>query len=296
MSAKRSGPAFRTLDIHTHGLGAYDTNTERPEDILKLAALHRKRGTEFIVPAIYPAPVSTMRRRMQNVREAMRKDGGGCIKGLYLEGPFLNPLFAGALDGRSFLNPSVKTFMSLIESFEDIIRVITVAPELPGALRVIERSAGLGITVSMGHSDATYKEAVRGMEAGARGVTHLFNAMRPMHHREGGLASAGLLEPGLYVEVIADGIHLAPETLRLVFAIKNSRRIVLVSDAVKGAGRGGKGGNGGRGGLYKGGVLQGGGLTLAECAGRLIELGIPPGKISAALWQNPRRYLGMRIK
>lgn len=271
------------IDIHTHGLGALDTNTDRHEDILKLAAHHRRRGTGYIVPAVYPAPIKAMRQRMEAVRTAAWMDES--IAGIYLEGPFLNPRRAGALDKKNFLKPSIKALMSLIQGYEEIIRVITIAPELKGAANIIERCASLGITVSMGHSDATYKETLKGMRAGARGVTHLFNAMRPMHHREGGLAAAGLMEDGLYVEVIADGAHLSAETLALVFRTKDPRRIILVSDTVKG----------GRP-LYKNGVLQGGGLALSGCAAHLGKLGIPKRKISMALWDNPTRYLNLRIK
>jgi N-acetylglucosamine-6-phosphate deacetylase len=108
----------------------------------------------------------------------------------------------------------------VIDGYEDIIKIITIAPEIPGALKVIAQCSELGMKVNMGHSDATYQQAVEGKKAGATGVTHLFNAMRPFHHREPGLAGLGLIDEDLYIEVIADGVHLHPKTLELIFSRK----------------------------------------------------------------------------
>ncbi len=290
------------VDLHAHGMGPYDTRTKNPELVLRMARLHEEKGTGLIYPAIYPADTEAMRAQMRAVKEAMaemeqekgkrkekQKKGKIKIGGVNLEGPFLNPSRCGALDGASFKNATLANLRKLIGGFEDIIRIITIAPELPGALKLIERCAELDIRVNMGHSDATLKEAVEGKRAGAAGVTHLFNAMRPFHHREPGLAGFALLDDDIYVEVIADGVHLSPDTLALVFKVKRPERIILVSDAVKG-GKGGKP-------VYKSkSVLAGGGMAISECAAMLKrKLGV--GDRLLKLWgrENALRYMGQAL-
>lgn len=207
------------------------------------------------------------------------------ILGVHLEGPFLNPARCGALDKAYFLKPSLSYLNRLIDDYEDIIKIITIAPEVPGALKVIEKSRALGIKVNMGHSDATYKEAEAGKKAGASGITHIFNAMRPFHHREPGLAGFGLLDKDTYIEVIADGVHLHKETLRLIFSIKRHDRIILISDSVKGSGKGKKP-------VYKAkGILSGSGSTVSDSLKVLKGIGIPKNIILKAGIDNPGTYL-----
>jgi N-acetylglucosamine-6-phosphate deacetylase len=267
------------IDLHVHGLGRFDTRTTVPGELLKLAASQARAGVSAILPAIYSGPVEAMRSQMAAVCEAMRiQRAGAKILGLHLEGPFLSLSRAGAQDAGTFLRPTLTSLKSLIGGFEGAVKVMTLAPELPGALKVIERCTSLGIRVNMGHSDATYAQAMEGKRAGAAGVTHLFNAMRPFHHREPGLAGAGLLDEDLYAEVIPDGVHLSAEVLRMVFKTKPEGRIILVSDAVKGP-------------QYKKGVLQGGAISLARGAGILRGLGIGEKAIGRAARTNPARYL-----
>ena len=290
------------VDLHTHGSGRYDTRTDDPSHIIKIAELHAAAGTAAILPTVYSGTVREMRSNMETVRRAMemqtvRKGGSAeaarssqerCrpearILGAHLEGPFLNPFRCGALDKGSFIRPSLSSLRELIGGYEDIIKLITIAPEVPGALKVIERCRALGVRVNMGHSDATYKDALRGKHAGATGITHLFNAMRAFHHREPGLAGLGLIDEDLYIEVIADRFHLHPATLELIFSRKKLSRIILVSDSVKNA----------RGGLpaYKKGIMAGSGITLADSFKVLAELGVPEAWINAAAKGNPSRYL-----
>ena len=286
------------VDLHIHGAGRYDTKTDEPGHILKIAELHGREGTRAILPTIYPGSLLEMKKNMGAVKMAMelqraegRKSKGSSlhatafILGVHLEGPFLNPARCGALDGRSFLKPSLPSFQKIIEGHEDIVRIITVAPEMPGALRLIEKCAASGIRVNMGHSEATYEEAVEGKKAGATGITHIFNAMKPFHHREPGLAGLGLIDEDLYIEVIADGVHLHPKTLELVFNRKRLDRIILVSDAVKGAKKKGMP-------IYDtAGLLAGSGGTLSDAVEELRYLSIPDAEIIEAAIDNPSRYI-----
>jgi N-acetylglucosamine-6-phosphate deacetylase len=285
------------IDLHTHGLGKYDTRTTSPADILKIAALHRKAGTDAICLAIYPGPIDVMKQQVDVVRRAIEKQkqnpaSQAIILGGHLEGPFLNARYCGALDKKAFVTPSLALLKKLINGNEDIIKIITMAPELPGALKVIERCAALGIRVNMGHSDATYKQALDGKKAGASGITHFFNAMRPFHHREPGLAGLGLLDEELYIEVIADGAHLHPKTLELIFNCKRLDRIMLVTDSVKGRITRSK--EYGVSAVFdERGMLSGSGITLADSLPILREIGIPDAEITEAATDNPGRYIGL---
>jgi N-acetylglucosamine-6-phosphate deacetylase len=269
------------IDLHVHGFGRYDTRAGKASHILELALLCGRAGTAAILPTVYPAPVGVMRKNMQAMAEAMAAasaPGAADILGVHLEGPFLSPRRGGALPAEYFLPPTLTNLRGLVDGFEGIVKIMTIAPELPGALRVIERCVSQGIRVNMGHSDATHSQALKGKRAGASGVTHLFNAMRTIHHREPGLAGLGLLDDDLFVEIVADGVHLNPEIVRLVFRVKPADRVVLVSDAIKGR-------------MYKEGVLQGSKTLLPRAAGRLLDMGIPEGLIIQAGRENPKRYL-----
>lgn len=278
-------------DLHTHGIGRYDTRTANAEDILRMAELYRKAGTTAFLPTIYPDSISEMRKNMAAVKAAIKLQNSGMgatvkqsaiILGVNLEGPFLNPARCGALGKEFFIKPNRTNLHKLIAGYEDIIKIITVAPEMPGALKIIERSSELGIRVNMGHSDATYRQASDGKRAGATGITHIFNAMRPFHHREPGLVGFGLLDEDIYIEVIADGVHLHPEVLRLIFSTKKHDRVILVSDSVKGAGKEGRP-------VYKSkGLLAGSGITMTASEAVIEKAGITIDKV---FFRTPEIYL-----
>ena len=154
--------SMKIIDIHTHGIGGFDTRTTDVEHILRIAGIHGSQGVAEIIPAIYPAPMKVMRENMQVVKEAMERqeDGDSArIIGVHLEGPFLNFSKCGSLNAMTFLEPTEYHLKELIEGFEDIVRIITIAPEMNGAVSLIRKMSGMGIIASMGHSDATYAEA-----------------------------------------------------------------------------------------------------------------------------------------
>lgn len=299
---------MRLIDIHTHGLGGFDTCTANPDGILKMAELHGNHGITDIIPTIYPGPIATMKKNMTAVKIAMEKQQlvlgdqqsaktksklkthnskFARIRGIHLEGPFLNPLKSGALDGKTFQEPSEKTWKGLIEGFEDIVRIVTIAPELKDAKRLIRLMSNMGITVSLGHSDATYEETEKAFHSGAKGITHLFNAMRAFHHREPGIAGFGLMNQNIYLEVIADPFHLSNETLEFVFKVKNPEKIIIISDSIKGTESATKH----HALLDDVGTIQGGSMTIIESAKRLIGLGFDKDKIMDCISVNAWSYL-----
>ncbi|MCS7280301.1 MAG: hypothetical protein NZ583_01540 [Desulfobacterota bacterium] len=203
------------------------------------------------------------------------------ILGVYLEGPFLNEKRCGALDRRFFLKPDEKKLEEILEGFYDVVKVITVAPELDGAMRLIKLLTKKGIIVSMGHSEATYTEAEEAYKNGARLITHIFNAMKPFHHRNVGIAGFGLLKRDVYVEVIGDLNHLDIKTIELVFRMKKNDRIILVSDSFRGTLKNNK----------KKKRLEGGDAPLSLCAKRLIEAGFDAELIETCISENPLSML-----
>jgi N-acetylglucosamine-6-phosphate deacetylase len=277
------------IDIHVHGAEKYDTRTRRQDDILQIAAIHGRCGTSAILPTIYPGPIELMRDHMKAVRRAMEaQHEGATIIGVNLEGPFLNPERAGAMDRRSFVDPSVEVFTQLVADFEDIIKIITIAPELPGALRLIELSREKGFLVHMGHSEASFEQAEEGKRAGATGVTHLFNAMRSFHHREPGLAGFGIMDEDIHVEVIADMVHLHEQSLKMIFEMKAPDKILLISDSVMGPGWGSGPIRG------AGGMLLGSGIALPDAIRNLLDLGVPLDRAVQYASDNPLKYLGIK--
>ncbi|HBA56087.1 MAG TPA: hypothetical protein DCZ04_16980 [Syntrophorhabdus aromaticivorans] len=300
---------MRTIDIHTHGLAGFDTGTGKVEDVLGMSEAHGRHGASDIIPTIYPGPVEEMRDNMAAVRAATERQrsaissgavpglpkdsslespgselfGPAVIRGVHLEGPFLNPARSGALDRASFVLPAEQILRDLIEGFEDIVRIVTLAPELEGSIRLIRIMADLGIKVHMGHSDASYEDAERAFHAGATGITHIFNAMRGFHHREPGIAGFGILNPHIFVEVIADPFHLRLETIDLLFRVKKPEKIIIISDTVKDSG------------VppcsdavtNREGTLQGGCMTISESARRLIALGFDTQAVMSCISSNP---------
>ncbi len=284
---------MKTIDIHTHGIGGYDTLSADVNHILKIAEIQGSCGVLEIVLTIYPAVISVMRENMEMIKKAMDiqdaviTSGQAKILGVHLEGPFLNPARCGSLNATTFIGPSEKPFRELIEGFENMVKIITVAPELEGAFGLIKKISAQGIIVSMGHSDATYEEAEKGFHAGAKGITHLFNAMQGFHHRKPGIAGFGLLHKDIYIEIIADPYHLHQATLELILRTKNPQRIIIVSDTVRES----KTSLEEKAVTDSYGKLLGGGMTVLESAQRLVATGYNEEIIMGCITENPRGYL-----
>lgn len=237
-------------------------------------------GTPFEEP-----PLGNLSRRQESKVEI--QNNASRIIGVHLEGPFLNPSKCGALNAMTFIEPTEYNLKELIEGFEDIIKIITIAPEINGATKLIKTMTDMGIIASMGHSNATYAEAEAGFHAGAKGITHIFNAMREFHHRDPGIAGFGLLNKDIYIEVIADPFHLHQKTLELIFKTKKHDKIILVSDMVRETKTSSK--NAKVTDFH--GKLLGGSMTITESSKRLIEMGFDKDVIMKCITENPERYL-----
>ena len=221
------------VDIHVHGGGGASFDSGEAEAAAVVAAAHLAHGTTSIAASLVTDTGEAMARA---VRELSLLVADGLLVGVHLEGPWLNPRRSGAHRPGSLVVPDAASVEALLGAGEGAVRMVTLAPELPGGTEAVARLVSHGVVAAVGHTDASYDDARRALDAGAGVGTHLFNAMRGLHHRDPGAVGA-LLEAPVDVEVIADGVHLHPAVLRTVFAAKPGR-CILVTDAMAAAGAG----------------------------------------------------------
>ena len=206
--------------------------SDDPGDILKLCRVLGRQGLAGFLPTFLCASFERIQKSLELLKRVAGSERGARILGVHLEGPFLNPERRGTHNPRHIRPPSLREMREHVAAGEGLIRLVTLAPELPGAREVIRFLTGKGIRVSMGHSAASLAQAREAKSWGVTGVTHLCNAMNALHHREPGLLGFALLDPDLYTEVIADGVHVSEPVLRMILKLRPSRRIVLVSDSL----------------------------------------------------------------
>lgn len=231
------------IDLHVHGGGGAQCNTAEPEEVRSVARFHARHGTTALLATTVAAEIAALQMALGAIAacatgsagEAVPRDGA-IVLGAHLEGPFLSPKRPGAMDPAVFAVPDGRALQRLLSAAGPALRIMTLAPELPGALELIESLIGAGVVASLGHSDATYAEASAGVRAGARAATHLFNAMRPFHHREPGVLGAVLDLPEVSCEFICDGVHAEPAALRVAYRAKGRQGVRLVTDAMQAAG------------------------------------------------------------
>jgi len=221
-------PGF--IDLQINGALGHDF-TANPETIWPVAAALPRYGVTTFLPTIITSPLETV-AQAQKVLVQSQPDGyrGATPLGLHVEGPFLNPEKKGAHNPKYLRSPGLQAVTNW--SPETGIRLVTLAPELPGALEVVKSLVMRGVVVSAGHSNATYAQAQAAFGAGVTYGTHLFNAMPALHHREPGLPGALLTHHNLTVGLITDGIHVHPTITKLIWAAKGEQRLTLVSDAM----------------------------------------------------------------
>ncbi len=222
-------PGF--IDLHVHGGGGRSFSAGTEEVIQEVVQFHLAHGATGLLVTVATSALHAMREIMKVVANTELP----ALLGVHVEGPFLSPKKKGAHDPSFILPPSPELWENLIDGFEHLVKIVTLAPEVPEATALLPKIRGIGAIPSLGHSDATYDEALAAIAAGVRLFTHLGNAMRGLHHREPGAVGAAL-DSDAYVELICDGIHLHPAFVRLVARVKGYDRICLVTDAISAAG------------------------------------------------------------
>ena len=223
-------PGF--VDIHVHGGGGASYHGP---DIMRAAEFHRRHGTTTTLASLLSASHHDLLTGVRALAEATR---AGVVAGIHLEGPWLSAQHCGAHDRRQLRDPQPSEIDALLAAGDGTIRMVTLAPERPGADDAITRFVDAGVVVAVGHTDASYEQTQHAVALGATVGTHLFNAMRPLHHREPGPVLALLEDARVTVELIADGVHVHPAVLRAVIEAAGPERVALVTDASAAAGRG----------------------------------------------------------
>jgi N-acetylglucosamine-6-phosphate deacetylase len=222
------------VDAHVHGGGGERFDAGSADAAATVTRTHLRHGTTTMTASLVTAAPESLERSIRGLVPLVDE---GLLAGLHLEGPWLSPGHAGAHDPALLTVPSVRDVEGLLDVAGGHLRMVTLAPELPGALEAIRRLCAAGVVAAIGHTDATYDQARAALDAGAAVGTHLFNAMRGIHHREPGPVTALLEQPDAIVELIADGVHLHPAVLRLA-ATRKPHRWALVTDAMAAAGVG----------------------------------------------------------
>ncbi|MGH3236820.1 MAG: N-acetylglucosamine-6-phosphate deacetylase, partial [Streptosporangiaceae bacterium] len=297
-------PGF--VDMHVHGGGGASFTEGPAGDARRAAEFHRGHGSTTIVASLVTAPLADLEARAAMLAGLV---GEGVIAGIHLEGPFLAAARCGAQDPRHMAAPDVAAFERLHAAAAGHLRVITIAPELPGAAGLIKVVARAGVTAAVGHTDATADIASAAVDAGATHATHLFNGMRPLHHREPGPAGALLDRDEVTCEVIADGVHLHDTVVRLAARAAGPGRLVLITDAMAAAGMpdgsyrlgsmridvvGGVArlAGGGEPGATAG-AIAGSTATMADVVRHAVAAGLPVTAVAAAASTTPARVLGL---
>jgi len=231
------GAAF--FDVHFHGAAGHDVMEATPEALGIIGNFLGSRGTGSFLATTVTAPLDATLKAVSGLARIVAKDpvpGQARPIGIHLEGPFLSHAKRGVQPAAHLLAPDIKTFDRLYDAAEGHVRLMTLAPELPGAAALTAHATARGVRVSLGHSNATAAETRTAIKAGAASATHTFNAMRALDHREPGILGTVLTTDSLYAELICDGIHNTPEMVKLWWRAKGPDRGILITDAMSAAG------------------------------------------------------------
>ncbi len=235
-------PGF--IDVHIHGTGGHDVMDASTEALAAITAGAARRGTTSLVATTVTASeestcsaanaVATWMRR--RIRESAARAPAAEILGVHFEGPFIARARRGVHPPEWIVPPSIPLFERFLAAAKGAARILTLAPELPGAAELIAEARKAGVIVSLGHTDASYAEAMTAISRGARHAAHVFNAMRPFAHRETGVLGAILTSASVTAELIADGVHVDDAAIRILLAAKGLQGVILVSDGTAATG------------------------------------------------------------
>ena len=291
-------PGF--VDIHSHGALGHDVGSADAPALTAIADFHARSGTTSLVASLATAPLDALAASIRSLLPCVHN---GTIAGIHLEGPYLSAERRGAHNPALLRDPALPEIRALVETGQGAVRMITIAPELPGAEQSIRWLAANGVTVAIGHSDADAATAAAAFGWGATVVTHLFNGMRPLHHREPGIIGAALVDDRVTVELILDGQHVRAEAAEIVRRAAPGR-LALVSDsmAATGCGDGDYEVAGsavrvrdGVATLVHGDSLAGSTATVSIGFGLLAAAGVPLADAVAITSATPSRALGLPV-
>jgi len=288
------------VDVHTHGAAGHDFCDADPEGLKMIAEYEKKSGITSFCPTSMTFDETRLEKIFRTAAEfEWTVDRARArVVGINMEGPFISKSRKGAQNGKYISAPDIGMFRRLNDGCGGMIRLVTLAPELPGAEEFIREFPD---KVSVGHSDADYDTAARAFEAGAAHVTHLFNAMPPFHHRKPGIIGAAAENENVMVEVICDGLHIHPAMIRSIFKLFGEDRVILISDSMEATGMpdgmyelGGQAvKKTGRRALLEDGTLAGSASNLYDCFRNAVSFGIPLASAVKMATENPARSIHM---
>lgn len=224
-------PGF--IDIHCHGAYGFDTNYADPQGLRKWTAGIVSEGVTGLLATTVTEKKEVLLKAVRNVADVVKEGYEGArILGIHFEGPYLDMDYKGAQPPEAIVPPTIEEFREYQEAADNLIRVITLAPEHDPDFALTRYASSHGVTVSMGHSAATYQQALMAVANGAGSITHTYNAMTPLKHRENGLVGAALRMSDLYSEIICDCNHSTPQALRIFFEAKNADKAIMISDSL----------------------------------------------------------------
>ncbi len=290
------------IDVHTHGNSGADFSDGALAGVEKMAEYLGKNGVTSFAPASMTLPYETLAAAFASARAFVDENRTDCaaLRGIQMEGPFFSEKKKGAQNGAYLRLPDFDAFRKLFEGCGGLVRIVDVAPELEGACDFIRKASKL-CTVSIAHTDADYDAAAAGIAAGVTHLTHLYNAMPAIHHRKPGVIAAAAEAEAVSAELISDGQHVHPASVRLAFRIFGAARMVLISDSLRCCGMpDGEYELGGQQVFLKDGIarladgtIAGSATNLYDCMLRAISFGIPREDAVRAATYNPARQLGV---
>lgn len=296
MSGKYILPGF--IDTHFHGANGVRVNN-KAEDILKITSFEVTQGVTSVAITTSSTEFSELILNMKAIAKATETPIGAKIIGIHAEGPFLNIKKKGAMNPENILVPDKEKLDAMIESSNGLLKLITIAPDVDGAIDFIKYAHESDITVSLGHTDATYDIAEKAFLAGATQTTHTFNAMRAYSHREPGILGAALTNPEIVCEMICDYVHLHPATVKLIYLAKGADNINMISDSEYATGLNIKEfmADGQKVYLKDGvlrledGTISGSAMTLLDGVKHLLHDGYPIGDVAKMASLNPAKSM-----
>lgn len=227
-------PGF--IDVHTHGRGGSDTMYATFDDLNTISKSTLKTGVTSFLPTTMTMPVEDIANAIENIAINKDKVEGAQILGTHLEGPFFNKIYKGAQPEECMILPTVENYLSFVKDHQDVIRKISIAPELEHSIEFIQYLKDKNTVVSLGHTNATYDEAQAAIDAGATSGTHTYNAMTPLTHRAPGVVGAVMINDSVYAELILDGVHVNYAAAKALLRAKGKDKVILITDSLEAAG------------------------------------------------------------
>jgi N-acetylglucosamine-6-phosphate deacetylase len=306
-------PGF--VDVHIHGAGGHDVMEGTARALDRIAATVARHGTTSLVATTVTAPIEETCHSLEGIaryirnHEELREPQENAklaaeFVGIHLEGPFISKARRGVHPPDSIARPSVEVLQKFLDAADGLVKIVTIAPEIPGACELIEYAVAAKIVAAIGHTDADYDQARAAIQAGARHAVHMYNAMRPFAHRDPGVVGAILTDPEVTAEIIADGVHVAGPTIQVLLGCKGFDTVLLVSDGIAATGmpdgnyRLGNFEVTVRDGVARNseGKLAGSTLTLDRALRYLVALGVPLKEAVRMATVLPARRLGLAGK